>query len=75
MRDFRDLVIEDSAQDYALLEESYVRALAQAATYRQLTLVALDQLCEAHNAVAALQERLRQVMGLTHWHRDERPSE
>lgn len=71
MRDYRDLVIEDGALAYALLEESYVRALAQAATYRQLVLTAFDDLQQTNQALERTQQRLRQAMGLAPWHSEE----
>lgn len=71
MRDYRDLALEDGALAYTLLEDSYVRALAQAATYRQMALVAFDDLQETHQALERTQQRLRQTMGLAPWHTEE----
>ena len=53
---------------YNAMEAEYVQALGEAATYRQLFLLALEDLAREKRRAEALQERLQQLAGITAWH-------
>jgi len=65
------LVIDGLAQDCASLEADQIEAVSEAATYRQMLLIALE-LWEADRQRAnGAAERLRQLMGREPWHAEE----
>ena len=67
-----DLYAQDAALDAELLHEAYVAALAEAATYRQCFLAAIDRLAElgaevvaAHHVQQSQIAQIRQLMGVS----------
>jgi len=68
-----EMIIEGLAQDCASLEADQIEAVSEAATYRQMLLIALE-LWEADRRRAnGATQRLRQLMGREPWHREEAP--
>jgi hypothetical protein len=53
---------------YNALEADYVRSLSEAATYRQLFLIALEDLAAERQRAERLNERLQQIAGSRPWH-------
>lgn len=66
-----ELVISGLAQDCAGLEADHVDAIAEAATYRQLLLTALELFAAEKRRADSATQRLRQVMGREAWHAEE----
>ena len=67
-----ELVVSGLAQDCAGLEADHLDAVAEAATYRQLLLIALEGWTAEKQRADSATQRLRQVMGREPWHREER---
>ena len=55
---------------YNAMEAEYVQALGEAATYRQLFLLALEDLVREQKRAEALQERLKQLAGIEPWQKE-----
>lgn len=68
-----ELVIQDLALDCADLDLERIEAVAEAATYRQLLLIALEGWETEKCRADASTQRLRQLMGREPWHREEVP--
>lgn len=66
-----ELVVSGLAQDNAGLEADHHDAVAEAATYRQLLLMALEGWEAEKRRADGATQRLRQVMGREAWHREE----
>lgn len=62
------MVIADLADDLAARDEAYVRAVESARVYRELFLLTLTFLHAEYRGRLAVEERLRQVIGLEAWH-------
>ncbi len=53
------------------MEADYVRALADAASYRQILQVSLEALALEHKRAESLQERLHQIAGIVPWNSEQ----
>lgn len=76
-----DLALEEMALESARHEADHIYAVAEAVTYRQALLIALEGWAADKRAWAAAQrrlagaeQRLRQLMGTEPWHPDDGPT-
>lgn len=66
-----ELVCSGLAQDCAGLEADHHDALAEAATYRQMLILALEGWQAETVRADEAEHRLRQIMGREPWHQEE----
>lgn len=62
-----DLVVDALVDDVLRLEQALVDAQREATAYREVYLMALEQLAEKTRRSDTLERRVRQIMGIESW--------